>query len=349
MTENNEKKSDSTEKKKDTRSTNQFLFALIYITPVICVYGWFLNEAIRMGGAEEFKILHIIGLCGAIGSIYLITKLFLAAKAKKQFLDARTSFEALIIFIFLLIVLYGFKDFVPSQMFESYVASDAEIKKEFVKEDKAESIKKPSTLQERIYITAPLMNHEPVKQESIEAINEAVKCLPEKIRKTLDQFGASISLSPNLIDKWPDAVDTLPEDSPAPNFAELPGRIYGSDMNIYERKKLRGTTKLSKPRKPSELKHTALNMCVQVYDDATGFTKSEALRSVYNEDKKNVSGKDRVKLATFLKNDDWGPRETCAETGASLLGGGNEYTKDLYRCFPKTRAWLEKNLYISTK
>lgn len=198
----------------------------------------------------------------------------------------------------------------------------------------------------RISVTPPKMGHKPVSKASINAVKNAVKSLPPQIRQELDEYGASISLSPNMIDKWPDSVKTLPENNPAPTLAELPGRIYGKEMNIYERKKVRGSTALSRPRPPHELRHTTFNQCVQIVDDILVISKDPEFRKVYNSEKKRVPASYQVKLATFLKNDDWGPKETCAEICAALLGGGDEYTQGLYRCFPRTKEWLRKRLEI---
>lgn len=320
-------------------SKNQMLYLMVYLVPLLCAYGWCVNEALRMGGPEEIKILFCVAISGVLGSLYLIVRMITSKKSKRDLLDGRTSFESLFIFIVSLVLLYTLKDFVPSEMLQQDY--EKPIPKDALKIDTG---KPPAKLIDRIYVTPPKMGHSPVRKETVQAAKDAVNSLSPFLRNKLDEYGASISISPNLIDKWPDAVNTLPEDSPVLNLAEQPGRIYAKEMNVYERAKLRGSTKLGDVRPPNEIKHTTLNQCVQVYDDMTGFTKEKELREIYNKEKKAIKGEDRKKLATFLKNDDWGPRETCAETGASLMGGGDEYTEGLYKCFPKTKEWLKKRL-----
>lgn len=199
----------------------------------------------------------------------------------------------------------------------------------------------------RILIIAPLMNHPPCSSASIKAVQEAVNGLPAHLRKTLDNNGASIVLSPNLIDRWPNSLDDLPEDKDEPTLAEAGGRIYGKEMCVYERPKIRGSTNLGAARAPKLIKHTVLNMCFQVLDeDKMTISKDPGLRAAYEMDKQSVPDSMTEKLATFLKNDDWGPRETCAEMTGAMLGGGDEYTDDLFRYFPNTRKWLKAKLNI---
>ena len=203
-----------------------------------------------------------------------------------------------------------------------------------------------SGLAGRITVTPPHFGHKPVSQATIKAIRDAVLSLPPHLRKRLEDAGASISVSPNMIDKWPDSIKDLPENTPTLNLAEVPGRIYGKELNIYESAKVRGSTALKQARPPSMMRHTVLNESVQILDDIMNISGDPELRKLYEKDKQRVPDSAKAKLATFLKNDDWGPRETCAEMGAAMLGGGDEFTADLYRYFPNTKAWLKSKLGI---
>lgn len=202
-------------------------------------------------------------------------------------------------------------------------------------------------LMSRIVVVPPQFGHAPISQKTIDAVKAGVAGLPPKMRKELDGTNATINLSPNIIDKWPDCVKDLPEDDDAPTLAELPGRLYGQDMYAYERVKVRGSTSLKAARTPTEMRHTAMNCCFQVLDDLHSYSKNAGLRTEYEADKKGITSQaTQDKLRTFLKDDDWGPRETCAELTASMLGGGNEYTTELYRNFPRTKAWLKAEFGI---
>ena len=199
-------------------------------------------------------------------------------------------------------------------------------------------------LSERISVVPPQMGHPPVSSVSISAIKSAVSNLPQHLRKKLDESGAAIVVSPNMIDKWPESIKDLPEDNDAPTLAELPGRIYGKDMYVYERPKARHSSSLKAARTPKEMQHTVLNECFQILDDIMNISKDPELRVQHQAEANSVPVSSQEKMATFLKEDDWGPRETCAELAAEMFGAGDEYSSDLNRCFPKTKLWLKKKL-----
>jgi len=201
----------------------------------------------------------------------------------------------------------------------------------------------------RIVVVPPKFGHPAVSRESIKAIHDAVASLPPHLRKILDDGNASINIAPNLIDKWPDSIADLEEkeEKEEPTLAEVPGRIYGRDMYLYERPKVRGSTNLGNSRPPSEIRHQVYNQCFQVIDSIEGITTDPALIASYTAEKQAVPESQQDKLATFLKEDEWGRRETCNELVADVLGqGGAEWKDDLNRCFPKTRRWLKAKLRV---
>lgn len=199
-------------------------------------------------------------------------------------------------------------------------------------------------LMTRINVIAPMFGHPAVSPASIKAVREGIAALPKIIRDKLDPTGAHITLAPNMVDRWPESIKDLNEDDPAPNLAELPGRIYGDDICIYERAKARGTTALKEAR-PLKFTHLQVgNMSFQVFDDLTGMSKEAALRKEWQADKEQIPPHMVEKLATFMKEDDWGPRETCSELVGSMIGGVDENTEALYRYFPRTKKWLGAHL-----
>ncbi len=200
----------------------------------------------------------------------------------------------------------------------------------------------------RIEVTPPQFGHPAVGKATIQAAQQAVAALPKPLRAKLDASDAKITISPNLIDKWPDSVKDLPEGNDAPTLAELPGRIYGTNMCVYERAKVRGNTGLKEARQPLYIRLQVANMCFQVLDgDAMTITKDPACRKEWEADKAAIPESMHGKLATFMKTDDWGPRETCSELFGSMMGGHDECTDDLYRYFPHTKKWLISKMGIS--
>lgn len=205
----------------------------------------------------------------------------------------------------------------------------------------------PGGLMSRTVVTPPLFGHKPVSAASINAVKEAIAALPPHLRKMLDDASdARVIISPNMIDRWPESVKDIPEDTPALNLAELPGRIYGRDMCVYERAKMRGSNSLKEARPPKFIRLQVANMCFQLLDDMMTISKDEALRAEWERDKKMIPAGMHEPLATFMKEDDWGPRETCSELFGSMMGGYDENTDNLYRYFPNTKKYLIKKMGI---
>jgi len=202
-------------------------------------------------------------------------------------------------------------------------------------------------LMSRIIVTAPMFNHPAVSKASIQAAQQAIAALPQPLRARLDASNARVTISPNMIDRWPDSLKDLPESDPTPTLAELPGRIYDQDMSVYERAKVRGSTALKEARPPAYIRLQVANMCFQLLDDMMTISKDPALREVWESDKAAVPPSLEPKLATFMKSDDWGPRETCSELFGSMMGGSDENTDSLYRYFPRTKKWLVAKLGIT--
>lgn len=201
-------------------------------------------------------------------------------------------------------------------------------------------------LMSRIIVVAPQFGHQPVLPASISAAREAVAALPKRLRKMLDESDAKIFLAPNMIDRWPESMNDLPEGDPPPTLAELPGRIYGKEMCVYERAKCRHSSGLKEARPAKMIRLQVGNMCFQLLDDMMVLSKDPALRQEWEADKEHIPPEMVDRLATFMKSDDWGPRETCSELFGSMLGGYDENTDLLYRYFPRTKQWLSKKLGV---
>ncbi len=206
-----------------------------------------------------------------------------------------------------------------------------------------------TTLLSRIVVNPPAFKHPAVSPASIQAVKNAINALPAPLRTKLDQSEARVIISPNMTDRWPESMKDQPEaeKDPNPTLAEQPGRIYGLDMCVYERPKKRGTTDLGPARKPAYIQLQVGDMCFQVLDDMMTLSKDPALRKEWDEDKKYIPKDVQPKMWNFMKLDDWGPRETCAEMFGSMMGGRNENTDNLYKYFPRVKKWLIKRMGIT--
>ncbi len=202
------------------------------------------------------------------------------------------------------------------------------------------------TLLDRIIIVPPKMGHPAVSSASLKAVRDGLNSLPVHIRKQLIEADAKFNIAPNMIDRWPESVEDLNEESDTLNLAELPGRLYGTDCYIYERPKARGSNALKAARSASEMKHTVLNECFQVLDDKYKICKDPKLMAIYRAEADGVPETYEEKMATFTKEGEWGIRETCSELSAGMFGGPGESDSELNRFFPRTKKWLRAKLGI---
>jgi len=203
-----------------------------------------------------------------------------------------------------------------------------------------------ASLLDRIVIVPPKMGHPAVSATSLKAVRDGLNGLPVHIRKQLIEAGAKFNIAPNMIDKWPDSMEELNEESEQLNMAELPGRLYGADCYIYERAKSRESTALKSARSAGEMKHTVLNECFQVLDDKYKICKDPKLMAIYRAEADGVPETYEEKMATFTKEGEWGIRETCSELSAGMFGAAGESDSELNRFFPRTKKWLRAKLGI---
>lgn len=91
---------------------------LVYLVPLALGYGYFLNEALRMGGAEGNKILILIGVSALLGTVYFAFRSFTAQKANRDILDSTTTLTTVAICIVSMLILYACKDFMPKAFLE---------------------------------------------------------------------------------------------------------------------------------------------------------------------------------------------------------------------------------------
>ena len=205
-------------------------------------------------------------------------------------------------------------------------------------------------LVDRVIVFPPakeFRKHPAVNEATVKAAKKAIENLPEPLRKKLDESQCRVIISPNMIDRWPNSAKDCLTDQAAQSLSEQPGRIYEpQEICLYERPKKKGNNDLGPARKPEYLQLHVGDMCFQVLDDMMTLSKDPALRKEWEEDKKNIPENMRPKVANFMKTDDWGPRETCAEMFGSMMGGRNENTDNLYKYFPRVKKWLIARLGV---
>ena len=202
---------------------------------------------------------------------------------------------------------------------------------------------KKNSLIDRITLYTPKFGHAPISETTAATVKAVVQALPAHIVKILDDCGATITIAPNIIDKWPGSGDGMKPGSVDTTMGEEPGRTYGHDVHIYERMQVRGSTDLKDIRPQSEIRHTTFHEIGHAIDDCGGpISKESAFKSLLKLDVSDMPDDVRSKVDYFTQ-----PGEACAETLAGLLGGSDDYTCSLVlQYLPRTKRLLKERFHL---
>lgn len=92
---------------------------------------------------------------------------------------------------------------------------------------------------DRITVLAPIESahvakHQPVSPSFIAMVKSGLQSLPPKIFKAIDQSACTITIAPNIIDRWPDSADE-PTPGKTTKLSEDEARTYGLEVYLWER------------------------------------------------------------------------------------------------------------------
>jgi len=198
-------------------------------------------------------------------------------------------------------------------------------------------------LRDRIIVVAARAGHQQVSNSMREAARAAIEHLPAPIYKILDQGGATISLLPNIEDKWPGSGSMAKPHDPGETMGDIPGTCYGRDIHIFERPKLKGSNELGAAYSTSDITHTLYYEFGHAVDDCLGiYTANDpTFKKAFALDLANMPANVKSKLAYFTI-----PMEGCSEVFAELIDGDLKRGRLATKYFPQTKAWLQAKLKI---
>jgi tetratricopeptide (TPR) repeat protein len=199
----------------------------------------------------------------------------------------------------------------------------------------------------RINVVPPQFDHPPVSESTIQTVSHVVETLPPNIYEILDRGGATVNISPNITDKWPDMLKGK-LDAEGLHLAQDAARCYGRDVYIYERKLIAGTTRLGDEIFDSaSVTNVLYHEMGHALDECSGtFTKSKEFLDLYQEEVDSMSEEARNRLWYYTKPGYTGGREAFAETFAGLMGANGKDTDEVRNNFPRMRGWVRNKLKI---
>jgi hypothetical protein len=202
-------------------------------------------------------------------------------------------------------------------------------------------------LVDSLIIAQPKFGHLPVREVTVNIVKSAIQQLKPSAYYLLNEGGATITVAPNTIDRWPEGGEIVLECENRV-LGEVPGHTLhrdnqGPDIAIYERPIVRGTRKLKEPFSDSEILRISFHEFGHGVDDLKRLSTDPQFLLVHSRDLQDLSQEDKAKYFWFLK-----PMEACAEITGSLICNcaNNPMTVGLNNAFPRTTRWLREKLRL---
>jgi tetratricopeptide (TPR) repeat protein len=199
----------------------------------------------------------------------------------------------------------------------------------------------------RINIVQPLFNHPAVSASTIATVTNIVDTLPPNIYEILDAGGATVNISPNITDKWPDMLKGK-LDAEGLHLAQDAARCYGRDVYIYERKLIPDTTRLGdEVFDAGSVTNVLYHELGHAVDESSGtFTKTKEVLDIYQSDVDQMSDDVKARLWYYTKPGYTGAKEAFAECFAGLMGANGKDTEVVRNNFPRYRAWARNKFKL---
>ncbi|MCA0315609.1 MAG: hypothetical protein LCH63_17460 [Candidatus Melainabacteria bacterium] len=213
-----------------------------------------------------------------------------------------------------------------------------------------QSAKQTAALEDRITTIAPRFGHAPVDRRTATIVRDVVKKLPTNIYKILDRGGAQIFVTPNLIDKFPDAVQAK-HPTLGHYLSEEFGRTYGKDIYICERiSSDPGATDLQAPLHEETIRATAYTQLSHALDCCLEMlSKDPQYLKLYRQDVADCENSSSEDLKLYLSKDENGAKETFSGLVAGMMGANTHITRLLESNFPRAKAWIKARIELLSK
>ena len=205
--------------------------------------------------------------------------------------------------------------------------------------------KSQTEFKHRVYVVKPKFNHPAVRQETINLVTQAVNSLPPLVYNALDRGQATVNISPNMVDKWPDSLKNM--DSAGLKLAQDAARCYAQNVYIYERPLIAGTNRLGQPFDEVGIRNVLYHELGHATDWSLGkFSNTPEVLKIHKSDIEVMPYDVKSRLWYYTKDGFAGCKEAVAESFAGLMGAHGKDTALVVQYFPRLRAWVKDRLKL---
>ncbi|MDQ5964322.1 MAG: Tetratricopeptide repeat protein [Cyanobacteriota bacterium erpe_2018_sw_39hr_WHONDRS-SW48-000098_B_bin.30] len=212
------------------------------------------------------------------------------------------------------------------------------------KSEKASARTAEVALSERVNVVAPKFGHPEVSGHTVTLVKSMIKTLPANIYKIMDQAHVIINVTPNLIDRFPDAVQ-FKHPTLGHFLSEEYGRTYGKDIYICERAVTEpGGTALQSPLNDETIKATVYTQFSHALDCCLEFPSRDRLfLTMYRQDLEQTD-RSNADLRGYTANEELGTNEVFGGLAAGMMGNNTHITHLLETNFPRCKAWIKSRI-----
>ena len=175
------------------------------------------------------------------------------------------------------------------------------------------------------------------------AISSALRRLPTHIYKKLEAGGVTVTVAPNIIDKWPDMVKNDTLDKAARDLASEKGRCYGRDVHVWQNDIARNSLAVAAARSTDAMVDTLFHELGHAFDECSGrYSSSSEVLEMHDQDVQDMPAAVRNKLNYYTQYGAKGSAEACAELFSAVLGSRSNDATMCTNYFKRLRRFIEK-------
>jgi hypothetical protein len=194
----------------------------------------------------------------------------------------------------------------------------------------------------QVIVVGNLADHPPVQDKFLAKVKTCLGGIPPKVVAFLASQGCKVYVTPNMIDKEPELLNTRPRGyEDGRTYKNVPALFDGRDVVICNY--TLGDDESWTPREdPSGSVRHEIGHAIDRY--LGGVTRDDAFKLMYYKDCGKIEPEVKERLAYYVQKAQGGPSECFAECVATIFGGGDrgeQHYADIRAAFPTVIAYIQ--------